>query len=301
MKKFIKILVIFLVILQIPLIAKAEEKDNYNTKMKQDILVLLMAYPGYIKDIEKSNDNKVYIVMKSGKKILYDDHVEKSHEEKLANPDISDMLEQIYPLEMTTEIMDKGFDPGRARHYELLSEVYGSNQSAITKNLTKLKSGYTNYQFNSKNGASAALDQTLSDLICLSKSNNKIGGILYPASGTFNYRVISGTGRLSPHAYGIAIDLKSDRRDYWKWCTKEEARTRLLEYPEDLVKTFERNNFVWGGKWGHFDILHFEYRPEIIIKAKYFSNTDNLENWYGEVPMNESNMGYISMIEEKLG
>ena len=42
----------------------------------------------------------------------------------------------------------------------------------------------------------------------LAQSRNDIGAILYPASGTYNYRIISGTGRLSAHSYGIAIDLK---------------------------------------------------------------------------------------------
>jgi hypothetical protein len=21
---------------------------------------------------------------------------------------------------------------------------------------------------------------------------------------------------------------------------------------------------IWGGKWGHFDTMHFEYRPELL-------------------------------------
>jgi hypothetical protein len=25
---------------------------------------------------------------------------------------------------------------------------------------------------------------------------------------------------------------------------------------------------VWGGKWWHFDTMHFEYRPELIAFAK---------------------------------
>ncbi len=44
--------------------------------MKQDILCLMMAYGEYIEDIECKND-KVYIVMESGKKIIYDDKKEK--------------------------------------------------------------------------------------------------------------------------------------------------------------------------------------------------------------------------------
>ena len=35
--------------------------------------------------------------------------------------------------------------------------------------------------------------------------------------------------------------------------------------PERVVEIFERHGFVWGGKWGYFDTIHFEYRPEILI------------------------------------
>ena len=94
--------------------------------------------------------------------------------------------------------------------------------------------------------------------------------------GCYNIRDIRGKGgTLSAHSYGIAIDLKSYKRDYWKWSSKEDGKKRICEYPKELIEAFEKNNFVWGGRWGHFDILHFEYRPEIILKAKYFANCDS--------------------------
>ena len=134
----------------------------------------------------------------------------------------------------------------------------------------------------------------------LSKTIGGIGSILYPASGTYNYRVISGTGRLSPHSYGIAIDLKSDKRDYWKWSSDKQGKERLKDYPKELVEAFEKNNFVWGGKWGHFDILHFEYRPEIILKARYFGNFNNNSTWYEGVPLDDTTKKYIEIIDNSL-
>jgi hypothetical protein len=300
MKKYRIFIICLLIICNIPIISAAAIDKNYDTEMKQDILILMLAYPEYIVGVEKKSDDEVYLVMKSGKKIIYDDKKQKSHEEKLANPDIQDILEQDYPLGTITEIMDKNFDPGRARHYELLSEVYGSSKSAVEKNLIRLKYGYTNYQFNSRNNANTALEEVLKELIPLAKTRGDIGSILYPASGTFNYRVISGTGRLSPHSYGIAIDLKSDKRDYWKWSSKEGGKKRLGEYPKELVEAFEKNNFVWGGKWGHFDILHFEYRPEIILKAKYFANCNNNGEWYEGVPLDDNTKKYIETINNAL-
>ncbi|NRY20752.1 hypothetical protein DE164_004073 [Clostridium beijerinckii] len=170
----------------------------------------------------------------------------------------------------------------------------------MKKNLATLKYGYTNYQFNKQNDANASLEAALKELMPLAKSRSDIGSILYPASGTFNYRVISGTGRLSPHSYGIAIDLKSDKRDYWKWSSEKAGKERLSDYPKELVEAFEKNNFVWGGKWGHFDILHFEYRPEIILKARYFANWNNNDEWFQGVPINEETNKYIEIINNKL-
>ena len=273
---------------------------DYKTCMKQDLLILMVAYPEYITDILYEN-NDVYIVMKSGKKFIYDDKKNKTPEEKLSNPDLQDMMEQLYPLTKTNEIMPKDFNPGRIRHYGLLNEVYGDSKNAIEKNLCGLKYGYTNYPFNSRNGANIALEDTLKELISLSKENNKIGALIYPPNGTYNYRLISGTGRLSSHAYGITIDLKSDKRDYWKWSSVEKGKSRLNEYPDELVSAFENHNFVWGGKWGYFDILHFEYWPEIILKAKYFSDYTNDDQWFKGAPSEDNYVKKcIELIDSKI-
>ena len=284
-----RILICFLIILNVPFKCFAtEDIDTYNIEMKQDILSMMMSYPGYIKNVEKNDKDQVFLILKSGKRVLYDDKVVKAHEEKLANPDIQDLLEQDYPLVKIEGVLDKNFDPGRSRYYDILTEVYGNSQETIQKNLVNLKYGYTNYQFNSQNGASDALDKTLRELVSLSQGSSEIGNILYPANGTYNHRLISGTGRLSPHAFGIAIDLKSDPRDYWKWATTEKGSSRIKEYPKALIDTFENNGFIWGGKWSHFDILHFEYRPEIIFKAKHFQSFKGDGEWYGDVDTNDN-------------
>jgi hypothetical protein len=266
---------------------RSDNTNIYNITMKQDLLCLMIAYPEYITNIEENN-GYVYLVMKSGKKLLYDDKARKNSEEKLANPDLQDTLEQIYPLSAIRSIMDVNFDPGRVRSYGLLSEVYGTSKQAIESKLTKVNVGYSNHQFNGNNSASHSLQAVMKEVMPLSERNPNVRRCLLPCSGTFNYRVISGTNRLSPHSFGIAIDLASDKRDYWKWASKEDGEKRLASYPSELVKIFENNNFVWGGKWSHFDILHFEYRPEIILKARYFTDNKYLQKtWYEGAPIDQ--------------
>lgn len=274
---------------------------DYDTQMKQDLLILMMSYPEHITGIEKNDSGKVFVVMKSGKKFIYDDKIDKTPEQKLEKPDLQDIMEDLYPLTKDNKVPDKSYDPGRCRNYEFLNEVYGNSRTAIEKNLVSLKNAYPSCQFNSQNNAHGSLECALKELVSLSKGRSDISDLLYPGCGTYNYRLIAGTGKLSPHSYGIAIDLNTDKRDYWKWSTKEAAESRVKEYPVELVTAFENNNFIWGGKWGHFDIMHFEYRPEIILKAKYFTSYNKDDNWYSGVPEDDENIKkYIDLIENTL-
>lgn len=280
--------------------AESLNANEYDIKMKQDLLCLMMAYPEYINDIKSDESNYVYLIMKSGKKILYDDKKIKTPEEKLENADLQDTMEQIYPLTNISKLMDKNYDPGRYRSYDLLKEVYGSSKQQIEKNLKSVNLNYTHVLFNNNNKAAEALESTMQNLIPLLKENQAVRRCLFPCMGTFNYRLVAGTNRLSPHSFGIAIDLASDKRDYWKWSSPKQGEERLNSYSREIVEAFEKNNFVWGGKWGHFDILHFEYRPEIILKAKYFANAneDKLA-WYKGVNVKENSIKeYIDKINK---
>lgn len=256
--------------------------QSYDITMKQDLLCLMMAYPEHIADVEQLED-RVYVIMKSGRKILYDDRKTKGKETKIAYPDLQDMMEQIYPIEPIKKPMDINYDPGRARVYSLLNEVYGESRQQIERSLTNVKTRSGTFQFNKNNKASEALKNAMDELASAAEKRKDIRACVYPCNGTYNYRVISGTNRLSPHSYGIAIDLARDKRDYWQWASREEGQRRLSSYPYEIVKLFEKNNFIWGGKWGHFDILHFEYRPEILIKARYFGSVRGFHKpWYNE-------------------
>ena len=69
----------------------------------------------------------------------------------------------------------------------------------------------------------------------------------------------------------MTIDINVSYGDYWQWqckCTDESKeilyRNRI---PEIIVAIFEKYGFIWGGNWTHFDTMHFEYRPELLIDS----------------------------------
>lgn len=270
--------------------SKAITDTKYDAKRKQDILCMMLGYPGYITDIVKDNNDsgKIFLILKSGVKVLYDDKKQKTMEQKLYDGDIEDTLEQIYPLEQAEGLQKENFDPGRVRNYKFLSAIYGGNCSEIEKKLTNADFIHSRLRFNGENEANINLKKVGNQVKPL-LSKGSIYSNIFPISGTYNYRYIAGTGNLSPHSFGIAIDLHVDRRDYWKWASKDQGAERIKGYPQELVKAFEDNYFIWGGKWQHFDVMHYEYRPEIIIKAKYFSKElAEGEAWYGSVNVEDA-------------
>ncbi|HTH14668.1 MAG TPA: M15 family metallopeptidase [Spirochaetia bacterium] len=91
----------------------------------------------------------------------------------------------------------------------------------------------------------------------------------------YNYRDIAETQSRSNHAYGAAIDLiprsYGSRNPYWLWAPQDSpgwyrtAWSKRWEPHPTVVRYFEDEGFVWGGKWLMFDTIHFEYRPEILV------------------------------------
>lgn len=273
---------------------------SYIITLKQDIFSLMMAYPEYIIDIEVTDGDKVYLILKSGKKLLYDDGKEKTELEKIQNPDLQDMMEQQYVLGSVDSLMPNDYNPGRIRVYSLLQEVYGTNRQEIEKNLTGIKINSNYHRFNKNNAAAYFLENSMKELHQLAKTNPQIWSYIHPIGGTYNFRYISKTNRLSPHSFGIAIDLASNPNDYWQWTTPAKGNKRLQSYPEAIVNVMESNYFIWGGKWGQFDIFHFEYRPEIIIKALYFTDKER-KLWYENLPVENPKVSEIIwLIEERL-
>jgi len=94
----------------------------------------------------------------------------------------------------------------------------------------------------------------------------------------YNWRDIAETQSRSNHAYGAAIDLIAGnyrgRNPYWLWAAQEDGQwyraawAHRWEPHPALVRAFEAEGFIWGGKWLLFDTIHFEYRPEILVLNK---------------------------------
>lgn len=263
--------------------------------------MLLLAYPDAAADV-RSTSGQVFLVMRSGLQILYDDRLAKGDDALLADADLQDTLAVIYPLADNHTLEPAGFDPGRARCYPLISAIYGGSEAAVRDNLVTVAYGAQRLPFSQSASAAIALKRAADKVAELVAGDPAIGDSAYPSAGTFNYRVIAGTDRLSPHAFGMAIDLRSYSDGYWRWADAVAGEARIKAYPAALVRAFEENGFIWGGKWHHFDLYHFEYRPELLIKARYFADGPQTgQPWYYGADLDDSRVQEaVQLIDTRL-
>lgn len=246
-------------------------------KIRLDLQVLSRAYGPAISKVLVQSPKRLYLRLANGQTILYDDGRMKSPDEKLDHPDLEDMLSQPYPEGRPTALADLGQDPGRIRVEAFFQAVYGVSAQEVQSRLVAVPFLGTTVRFHAGNGAAAALGRVAVRCNQLLVHKPQLRPYLLPLQGTFNYRHIAGTTRLSAHAYGIAIDLH--RGTYWRWgkmLTPMELLAVRVAYPQEIVQAFEAEGFIWGGKWFHYDTMHFEYRPELLIKARLAKKPDAL-------------------------
>lgn len=217
---------------------------------------LTQKYPS----VKSIHDNTVFFM--DGTTLPYDDEKVKSFDEKLENADIEDMFAQSYPAFAPITDPEFNSDPGRFRNDTFLKKLYGSTKSEIEKNLTTVNwlpnHGGKKLQFNKNENASAQLQKVSDELDRLPDEFMKY---LKKIDGTYYFRKIAKTERLSAHSYGIAIDLDTHYSRYWQW---DKTHNFHNEFPKEIIDIFEKHGFIWGGRWYHYDTMHFEYRPELF-------------------------------------
>ena len=237
---------------------------------------LQAGYPGIVDGVEGSD-----LVFADKTKLPLDDgRPNKSAQELVDKPGIEDMFRQPYEPGAMAQPPPEDWDPGRARNEAFFLKVYGDcRKHEVESNLVDVVWLPKKYGHKLKatkiNGVADRLRAISAELDVLPK---KFDVDLYPSAGTYNCRAVAGTKALSAHGFGIAIDIALKHSSYWRWflpkaAHKSDAKpSAVARYrnaiPMEIVRIFERHGFIWGGKWRHFDTMHFEYRPELLPPQK---------------------------------
>jgi hypothetical protein len=230
--------------------------------------ILIAAYPDHL----DGHENGV-LLWKDGTRMRFDEGMrEKDFETLLNRPSLKDQFYARYPVGQNALPPGLNIDPGRVRHQGLFAKMYGDClKGEAAHHLVDVvwlprKWGRA-LKITRVNGVADKLRAVSAELDELPAAFDKY---LFPSAGTYNCRAIAGTDRVSPHGLGIAIDIATKDSHYWRW-TKPDAAGRYPyrnAIPKEVVDIFERHGFIWGGRWYHYDTMHFEYRPELIAAAR---------------------------------
>lgn len=247
----------------------------------QDLQRLKWAYPDAIQSISTKS-----LVWRDGTVMaVQDNKPHKTKQERLDSPSLLDSLKGIVyqkGVPKDTASFNPSSDAGRIRYLPFFLKMYGDSEELVRKKCRTIY--WMPLYFGNKyplevttvNGVDKQLMQVSKELEIFAVSHPWSLPFLDAPSGTFKWRLIANTNRLSLHSFGMTIDINSNLSNYWQWdlekagrpITEEEALTYRNDIPWEIVRIFEDHGFIWGGKWQHYDTMHFEYRPELLVKER---------------------------------
>jgi hypothetical protein len=226
--------------------------------LREKLQLLVASYPDTLSHVA---GGKLFL-RDGGPPLEIDDGRAKTFRQALVHADIQDMLEQVYPPGPCLTHPAKNFDPGRVRSEALLKRLYGATRADVARHLTRIDWFGTSLAVTKAQGVNQALEQVRDEIARLPLKERRPA---MKSAGTFNWRDIAGTHRLSVHSFGAAIDLDTKYASYWRWSGGKPWQANQM--PMQIVEAFERHGFIWGGRWYHYDTMHLEYRPELLAIA----------------------------------
>ena len=205
--------------------------------------------------------------------------VSKSVFDKIKNPSFADQLEQD-PYILGKPESDPENDSGRIRFEPFFRKMYGNSPEEVEANLVEVVwmpkvfgQGARTLRVTKINSIHEKIQKISEELEELVLVYPEYIQFVDQPGGTYCWRTIAGTNRLSNHSFGMTIDINITHSHYWQWDLKKEHRAVCEEaellyrnaIPWEIVAIFEKHGFIWGGKWYHYDTMHFEYRPELMV------------------------------------
>ncbi len=244
------------------LLSLCQEAQSADTTYAQQ---LVRAYPCTVDRIEGNT-----VVFRNGVRLPYDGGKHfTTYDALLDSASLRDQMRGVvYPVGRVYDAtIPFAYDSSRVRCTEFFEALYGRTPAEIESKLTTVLFFGKKLQVSTVNGVAEQLRKVEHELRQLPDSLHKY--CKNPVGG-YAYRVIARTNRKSMHSFGIAVDLNLQYTHYWQWekTNAQGVREYKIRIPLAIVEIFEKYGFIWGGKWWHFDTMHFEYRPELLPKSQ---------------------------------
>jgi len=192
------------------------------------------------------------------------DQPERPFAAMLAAATIADQLRQTYEPGPMAHPPPRDHSPGRLRNTAFFVTMYGDcrqGEAALRPVTWMPRTRPQTLRVTTVNDVASRLERVIDVLEAMP---DRFKAYLVPSAGTYNCRAVADTGLPSVHGFGAAIDIAVRQSDYWAWARTRGDIAYRNRIPPEIVEAFEAERFIWGGKWYHYDTMHFEYRPELF-------------------------------------
>ncbi len=235
------------------------------------VRAFLAAYGEFVDTMTFTEDDAAFVI--GGEPIFFQDG-RMLAEDRLSEADHFDPIFYEYSLAPLTEPLPLSGDPVYSR--DLLERLFGRTEPEIRshgQSATFLGRKVFVNEF-----CLDALHEVEADIRRVAREEKEVADWVSAINVAYSFinRDITGSESRSYHSWGLAIDLVPTsfrgRPVYWRWSRVLDPDGWYRIPPKDrwsppqaVIEAFEAHGFVWGGKWSHFDAMHFEYRPEVIL------------------------------------
>lgn len=235
------------------------------------VRAFVQAHGPVIDSIAYGEDDVVFEM--GGRKIHFQDG-RMLDAERLDQAPTCDPVFYTYPLGPLSEALPVGTRPSYCTHWQ--EGLFGHTEGEIREHGAAARFlGHRLFVNELLVGPLAAVER---DVAAAARSDPAVRRWVDELWITYSFidREIAGTNTRSQHAWGFAVDFVPRSYDgkavYWRWSRALDPQgwSRIpldgrWSPPRRVIEIFEEHGFVWGGKWGYFDTVHFEYRPAILI------------------------------------
>ncbi|MCL2519948.1 MAG: M15 family metallopeptidase [Spirochaetaceae bacterium] len=157
--------------------------------------------------------------------------------------------------------------------------IYGGNTAQQIQRLL-VRVDFLGYNFLTHPILAPVLEQIDEQIMAHPDEDEELTNFLASLTSiaSYSFRPILGTTTLSYHAFAMAVDMLPRNQNqpiYWAWDARHNPLWYLTpvanrwQIPAIIIEAFEEHGFFWGGRWPMYDIMHFEYRPELLKLQQY--------------------------------
>ncbi len=245
-------------------------REIQNSKKMKEVQAIFRAYGDLIDNIERQGEDIVFIIR--GRPIYYKNGKMLSEEHLSHYPDYNSFFYYYRKGSLKGPPDPVPFPYNRSNDF--LNALLGDTEKEIRDSSTWI--GFLGHQVFVHRLCIEPLKKIDMKINEYTEASKEVQEFISSISVIYSMkrRKVAGTDNLSYHSYGLALDLipksYTNKQVYWKWSSVFNPDwgniplSRRWLPPAEIIDAFEENGFVWGGKWYHFDNVHFEYRPEIL-------------------------------------